>query len=143
MAWLEGIFSGGATPALERAISFAGARHRLILDNIANADTPGYRRKDLDVGAFRESLRAACGASGGGEPAPAAGPWPEARLDRRGAAGELPREGILRHDGNDVNVEMELAILSKNASYHNQMAALLRKSFEMVKAAISERVPAG
>jgi flagellar basal-body rod protein FlgB len=129
MGWMEGLVSGGAVPALETSISFAAARHRLIADNLANADTPGYRRKDLDVRAFNDALKEACGADACSSPEKA---WPLAR--RAGAEG-----GILRHDGNDVNMEMELALLSKNASFHNQMVALLRKSLEAVKMAISER----
>jgi len=135
MAWLSGFLSGGAMPALERALSFSEKRHRLILENVANAETPGYRRKDLDVASFRESLRRACGSDGAEVPAPAS--W---ALARPGAGGEeVPRQGALRHDGNDVNVELEMALLARNAMHYNAMATLLKKSFDQVKGAISER----
>jgi flagellar basal-body rod protein FlgB len=128
-SWLDGLTSGSAIPALERGIAFSAARHRLILENVANADTPNYRRKDLDVGAFQEALLATGGA----------GP----RTFRAAAGGSAPADahgaGVLRHDGNDVNVEMELALLSQNVGYHNRLAALLKKSFDQIRMAISER----
>ena len=111
----DSFFGSGAIPFLERGLSFASERHRLILDNIANADTPGYRRKDLDPGAFRRAL-----AEAGGEAEPG---W----------------QGMLRHDGNNVDLERELALLARNAIYHGEMAALLRKSFEQIRMAAAER----
>jgi len=116
-SWFESLFSGGAIPAMDRGIRFAAARHRLIVENIANADTPGYRRKDLDPLDFREALRAASAGSGAGS-------------------------GILRHDQNNVDLEQELGLLAKNAGYHNQMALLLRKAFEQIRIAVAERAPA-
>ena len=112
---IDGMFSFGGIPFLERGLYFASERHRLILDNIANADTPGYRRKDLDPEAFRRTLAAA-------------------------GRGEDPgREGMLRHDGNNVDLERELALLARNAIHHNELAALLRKAFEEIRMAVAER----
>jgi flagellar basal-body rod protein FlgB len=108
-------FSSGAIPFLERGLSFAAERHRLILDNVANVDTPGYLRKDLDPEAFRRALEAA------------------------GREEENGRQGMLRHDGNNVDLERELALLARNAIYHGEMAALLRKSFEQIRMAVAER----
>ncbi|MCX7794678.1 MAG: flagellar basal body rod protein FlgB [Thermodesulfovibrionales bacterium] len=33
---------------LEEILRFAGIRHNLIVSNIANVDTPGYRAKDIE-----------------------------------------------------------------------------------------------
>lgn len=134
----EGLFSGGAILALERGLQFSSARHRLILENIANADTPGYRRKDLDVGSFEAAMKEAA-AKGSWE---GKGLEPRMLRDGEGSAekvGGIRREGLLRHDRNNVDMEMELALLRKNGSYFNQMASLLRKSFEGIRLAIAER----
>ena len=144
----EGLFSGGSIPSLQRAMGFAQERHRLILENIANADTPGYRRKDLDVGTFNKSLAEAARkemeARTEGERGAAVLATPRFRPARDGESGpdaDLLRSGILRHDGNNVNLEMELAVLARNSGYHNQMAALLRKSFEAIRIAIAGTPP--
>ncbi len=55
----------GATPALEKTLSFNQARLRMIAENVANINTPGYRAKQLDVRAFQGALREAMDARGG------------------------------------------------------------------------------
>ena len=42
--------------ALERAIQGAGLRHEALAANLANVNTPGYRRQDVD---FHSALQAA------------------------------------------------------------------------------------
>jgi flagellar basal-body rod protein FlgB len=132
--WFEGMFQDGALPTMERSLAFSADRHRLILENIANADTPGYRRKDLDAAEFREAL----------EEAIRSGPGKWRELDSETffcqECTEGPyRQGMLRHDRNNVDIEMELALLGRNAAHHNQMASLLRKEFEEIRMAIAER----
>ena len=123
-SWIEGMFRAGALPAMEQSIRFAEARHRLVLHNVANADTPNYRRKDLDVGLFHRTLSSETARI------------EEAREPRDAA-------GVLRHDGNDVSLEMELALLARNAAQHNRMATLLAKSLGQIRQAIAERPSAG
>ncbi|MBK5942842.1 flagellar basal body rod protein FlgB [Halorhodospira halophila] len=40
----------------EQAMRLRGERHELLASNIANADTPGYKARDMD---FREAMRQA------------------------------------------------------------------------------------
>ena len=131
--FLEGLFTDGAMPSIEGAMRFSSIRHQLLLENIANGDTPGYRRKDLDVGAFRRSMAEAMES---GEP-----PRPVIRLEEPGERGTAP--SVLRHDRNDVDVERELATLARNGMFQTDMATLLRKAFEQIRVAIAERPTAG
>ena len=41
---------------LERVLNVTSERHQLVVTNMANVDTPGYRAKDLD---FRSELQRA------------------------------------------------------------------------------------
>ena len=43
---------------LERFLDVASQRHKLVVSNMANVDTPGYHTKDLD---FRSELTRAAG----------------------------------------------------------------------------------
>ena len=47
--------------------------------------------------------------------------------------------GPLRHDGNDVSVEREMALLSENAGKYSAYSALLRKGLRQIRAAITGR----
>ncbi|MHC4709331.1 MAG: flagellar basal body rod protein FlgB, partial [Planctomycetota bacterium] len=53
---IDGVLNADALPALESLAKFAGARHRLIANNIANLDTPGFRPMDLSVSDFQKQL---------------------------------------------------------------------------------------
>jgi flagellar basal-body rod protein FlgB len=107
---------------------------------VANAETPAWRRQDLAVADFQRELSRAVDrrsrTPGRFEMRPvslapevARGPF----VLRRNEA------GMLRHDGNNVDVDREMALLGRNALYHNTMAALLRSKYQGMVAAIEAR----
>ena len=53
---IDGVTNTEGIASLERLVQFAGQRHRLIVNNIANFDTPGYRPTDVSVTDFQEQL---------------------------------------------------------------------------------------
>ena len=48
--------------------------------------------------------------------------------------------GALRHDENDVSIDIEMAKLSANVLLHNSLVELLRKKFEGILTSISGRL---
>ena len=94
------------------------ARQRQVAANIANADTPGYKTRDLD---FQSELQRHI--SGGARPVPV----------MHELAG-LP----VRNDGNNVSVDREARLLAENALRFNVASNLLRSQIRMVKSAIDE-----
>ena len=40
--FFEGLVNRGSLPAMEKMLAFTEARHRVLTENIANVDTPGY-----------------------------------------------------------------------------------------------------
>jgi len=128
---IDGLLNRGNAPLLEQVVQFAAQRHNLLLDNIANASTPGYRQKDLSVGRFNAMLRE--------------------RVDQRRRNGiasfddmsstmENPTRGILFHDGNNRSMEQLATDLAKNGMMHNLAIELLRKQFLQMEMALKERV---
>jgi flagellar basal-body rod protein FlgB len=90
------------------------ARQKLVAANIANADTPGYRTKDLD---FQSEFRSAFGG--------------EARaLDAPGLAA--------RNDGNNVSLDRESRLLAENALRFQLASNLMRSQLRVIKSAIEE-----
>lgn len=146
MNYVGTIFQRGPAPIIEETLSFTETRHRLILSNIANADTPNYRRQDLDEGVFKRDLDRAIRDRREEHPA-------RFELDRRSHAPvstwggtfrgprvtEMPFEGPTRHDENNISMEREMAALAMNAGKFRAMTSLLRKEWGQIKAAISER----
>ena len=128
---IEGLMNRGNGALLEQVVNFASQRHKLILDNIANVDTPGYRQKDLSVERFGSMLRQ--------------------RVDERRRSGsasfddisssvENPIRGILFHDGNNRSMEQLATDMAKNAMMHNLAIELLRKHFQQMDMALKEKV---
>ena len=91
--------------ALERAIEGAGKRHEALAANLANANTPGYQRVDVD---FHGTLAAALGS---GEDA-------TSRLEHASFSAEVDAAGATRADGSTVDVDAESAKLAANALEH-------------------------
>ncbi len=140
------LFQLGSTPILEQAMQFNEARHRLILSNVANSDTPDYRRQDLDQVRFNEMLGDAVRARDEEHP----GSFylrADARVPVSDPYSFMPgkwfrdhrNDGPLRHDGNDVSVEREMALLAQNAGAYQTYAQLLAKNYGQLRAAITER----
>ena len=150
----ERIVGGNAMPALERSMQFASARHRLILNNIANIETPGFRPMDVSVEGFQnqlrealdsrqESLAAGLGDAGstdadGGLAFPDGG---QVSFGPQGAelAAEPIGESLLYHDGNDRSMERILQSLTENIISFRFAATMIRRQFASLDAAIRER----
>ena len=131
--FIERLMNQTNAPLLEQVLQFTAARHRLIAENIANVDTPGYVQKDLDVRRFNAMLRH--------------------RVEERDqrSSGEIgfgditsevehPTRGILFHDGNNRSMEQLASDQAKNAMLHNLVIELLRKQFAQMDMALKEKV---
>ncbi len=139
--------SSGSVPALEKLLSFAAQRQRLIAHNIANITTPDFRQSDVSVKDFQHSLRRAVlerRARTGGQ----AGElnMEDTREIKIGPGGGLilrPRTngtGILAHDRNNRELETLMKDLVENASTFRLASDLLKSRMDLLRAAISERV---
>jgi flagellar basal-body rod protein FlgB len=107
--------------ALERAIEGAGKRHQALAANLANANTPGYQRVDVD---FHGALAAAV--EGGSESVAALsiGATPD------------PTAGAVRADGSTVDVDVESAKLAANALEHQAAVQVAHARIGILKAAM-------
>jgi flagellar basal-body rod protein FlgB len=102
------------TASLERYMDLLSARQKLAASNIANADTPGYKTKDID---FQQEFMSMVN---GQQPL---------TIDAQG----LPE----KPDGNNVNVDREARMLAENAMRFNVASVLLRGEINSIKAAIT------
>ncbi len=105
---------------LSRMIQATAQRHRILASNLANADTPGYVRKDVQ---FDAELRAV-----------ADNPAMDFKL--------TPKEDSLapaKSDGNNVSLDYEVAQMSENALLHSMATQLLQTKLSMTRMAITGR----
>lgn len=136
---LNRLFESSTVPAVTEAIHFAQARHNVLAGNIANADTPGYRVRDLDVEAFQHALGEALSARKGRSEETSPGHFGGAPIDNLKHVRESLKN-IDFHDGTNVALEQQVAEMSKNQMMHNLAITILNSQFRLLQAAITERV---
>jgi flagellar basal-body rod protein FlgB len=109
--------------ALERAISGASTRQEALAANIANADTPGYRRVDVD---FHGALAAAMGSSDRSSALASTGFTPS--VDKS--------VGATRADGSTVDMDSEQAKMAANALEQQAAVQVAATRLSILKMAI-------
>ena len=107
--------------ALVRLLDSTALRHRVLTANLANADTPGYVRQDVN---FEEQLAEAVRTG---------------NLDRFSASVSEDRVSPARADGNNVAIDQELSEISKNALMHQMGIQLLQAKLSIQRIAITGR----
>lgn len=105
-------------------------RQEAIANNIANAETPGYRRIDVSAD-FSQTLRAQF--SAGSKPAPGAldSLNPQLAVD--------PTVRAVRPDGNSVEIESELMAMGRNRVDHEFLTELVSRNIKQLRMAITGR----
>jgi flagellar basal-body rod protein FlgB len=107
---------------LSRLLDVAALRQDVIAQNVANVNTPGYRTQEV---AFEEALRQALSQGGNGN-------LIALKPDVITGSG-----GRTREDGNNVDVDLEMARLQKNALYFKVYAQLLAGDLAQYRSAIT------
>lgn len=133
------IFDSTAIPVLQEVIGFSQARHEILVGNVANFDTPGYRVRDLSVDTFQERLREAIEAREESNDTISPGEISNNHDDAMRRVREAS-EGILFHDGTNVDIEKQVLEISKNQYMHNMAISIMTAQFGLLQTAISERV---
>ena len=139
--FLSDITEQGATPALVKSLAFQESRLKMIAENIANAQTPGYRTKQLDVTGFQNSLREALAErrNGVNEPFEVRN-GDEVATDGQGylqvRPSEEPVENVLFHDGTNVSIEQQMADLAQTGLWSDLSGKFLQDRFDGLRKAI-------
>ena len=118
---------GGSLPLIERALDLRQARQAVLQSNLANMETPGYKRRELDFdAALARSLE---------------GPG---RLVRTNPMHLPPPDGTadpasaVRRENRPVDLDEEMLAIAENQLMYEIAARLAAKRFEGLKFAIDE-----
>ena len=100
---------------LGRFLSYLSQRQEVIASNIANADTPGYLTRDVEIPADFSSALFDAGSSVVEEP------------------------GLVsRNDGNNVSIDREARLLSDTSLKFNLATQMIRAELKSLRSAIDE-----
>lgn len=120
----------------QAALSVQAQRQQLLASNIANADTPNYKARDID---FRSALQGALGDRSGplALATTSSGHLPDAPV------GPLPgyigyrRELQSSVDGNTVNMDVERAAFAENSIHYEASVTFINSMLRGMRRAIS------
>lgn len=108
------------------ALDGASAQQRLVANNLANIETPGYRACHAAFeDQLRQALRAVREANGHDDLAQV-----QPRIE--------PSDDAPRPDGNNVSLEREMAELTEATARYEILSRLLNRRFEMISVVIGD-----
>ena len=118
---------------LDKAADASSQRNKAIANNIANIDTPGYKRQDVSFAAnLEEALRHSRFESLDDKVG-------SIRLDRLRGRQYTDAVGYsYRLDGNNVDIETENAELAKNNLLYNGLTQSITAEFQNLRAAMNK-----
>ena len=104
------------------ALTAEALRQKTIANNIANLETPGYRRGDVK---FEELLAKEMDSQGNVD------------VSKVEAVVYQPKNTPVKSNGNDVNLEVEVGEMVKNSLRHKTLARLIHKKIKGLDAIIN------
>nr|WP_282099103.1 flagellar basal body rod protein FlgB [Thauera aromatica] len=119
-----------------QALSLRHERQKILAANIANADTPGFKARDID---FRAEFASALGRRGERLELAATAPGHLARRGAPAAVGEVlyrvPDQPSL--DGNTVDIDRERSAFVDNSVRYQAALTLLNQRIQGLKGAMA------
>jgi flagellar basal-body rod protein FlgB len=105
---------------LERALSGSSLRQQAIAQNLANVNTPGYRRQDVD---FASALHAA---------------WDEgtSKVESVDPTVAVDQSSVMRADGSSVDIDTEAAAQAKNGLQYEAVSTVMKTRVSILRSAI-------
>ena len=137
---LEQIFNAPTFDYMQRGLEAANLRHEVISNNIANVNTPNFKRsdvifesllaKELGLGDDKDKLKMVRTRDKH---------LPQAISGKAHAMTQLDDSTTMRVDGNNVDIDVEMADLAKNQIYYSAMAKKLGGHIQGIKNVLSSK----
>ncbi len=121
---------------LRAAANLRAYRQELLASNIANADTPNFKARDVD---FQQALAGALAGSGGSSTLAVTSPRHIQASDGAGGYGSAMRfrtEYQAAVDGNTVNMDVERSAFAENAVQLEASLTFIRQQLLQLQTAI-------
>jgi flagellar basal-body rod protein FlgB len=107
---------------VQRGLQGSALRQQVLANNLANANTAGFKRSDVD---FQSSLASALGTGD-----------PEQAVQGLAFAPQTDTTTAMTADGNNVDTDTEMADLTQNAVEYETLAAVEQQRFATIKTAL-------
>jgi flagellar basal-body rod protein FlgB len=129
---IDNLVKNTGTEVLDRMTQFTEARHQILVNDLANIDTPDYKMQDLNAAKFQQDLKKAID---------------NRSLEADGNKSSNDAESLksktdynqylLFHDGNNRSPEKIITQMTSNTLLHNVSVELLLNRYRLLEKAIS------
>lgn len=126
---IDPIFQSDSYQLTRRLLDAAALRQEAIATNIANIETPGFRRLDVSPD-FAVQLKSRL----------AAGDFARTSDSLRPQLAEDQTARSVRPDGNTVEIERELVAMNRNSVEYQYLSEIVSSNLKQLKVAITGRV---
>jgi flagellar basal-body rod protein FlgB len=107
---------------LQQALAGSAQRQQLLANNLANADTPGFKRSDVN---FQATLANALAQGDNGS-----------QIESVSFQPQTDTTSSMTADGNNVDMDTEMSNLSQNALTYQSLVAVANARLKMLSTAI-------
>jgi flagellar basal-body rod protein FlgB len=125
---IDALFSQPDYLAAKKMLDMTVLRHDAIASNLANIETPNYKRLDVSP-SFESELQQAVASQ---DPKQIAAAQPELAVDTSAVSG--------RADGNTVLLESEMLKLNQNMMEHSMETQIVSYSLSRLKTAVTGQI---
>ncbi|MDF2549350.1 MAG: flgB [Chlamydiales bacterium] len=105
---------------LKSVVGLHAKRHEVIAGNVANVNTPYYRRREFR---FEEELKQAIENK-------------TASFEELDGSIERPKDTVVRNNGNDVDIDDEIVAMNKNTTLYGIYTQIYQQRASQIKHAI-------
>ncbi|MGO4887787.1 flagellar basal body rod protein FlgB [Anaerobacillus sp. MEB173] len=119
------LFSNSTFMVLEQALNNASLRQKTISQNVANVDTPNYKSKQV---IFKNHLNEAMNAHRTDERH-----FQFSSSNKGGPVIKTMNNTFVNHNGNNVDIDYEMAEMAKNQIYYNALIDRMNGRFSSLK----------
>ncbi len=136
-AMLEQIVGNKALDVMQRGMGAANLRQEVISHNIANVNTPNFKKSDV---IFEDLLAKELDLDATGRLKVVRTHdrhMPIAFRGRAAAKVELDPSSSMRYDKNNVDIDVEMASLAKNSLYFNALARQVGAEFSRMRTVVA------
>lgn len=131
---MSGWLDGPVLNVLQKELNASSLRQQVLANNVANIDTPNFKRSDVD---FQAVLSAALGEK--------SGDLSLKLTSLRHIPGVAEGDGTgivtdqttsLRNDGNNVDVDREMSNVAENGLYYNSLTRTISSQLGLLRMVI-------
>ena len=131
---MSGWLNGPVLNVLQKGLEASSMRQQVLSNNVANIDTPNFKRSDVD---FQAVLGAVLGEKGGALSMNLTSPKHIPGLAEGGGSGIVTDQATsLRNDGNNVDVDREMSNVAENGLYYNSLTRAISSQLGLLRMVI-------